>query len=140
MRAAQTETRKDDGAGAGAGAGAGDGAGDGDGSVSAGDGSDSAGKRFWNIFDALSSRLGKVAPGSAVVEGIHAEGPVVADLGGLPPGEYTKMKPTRFEELVADMLPALKVRLLVLHTRTHVCCCCCGNHCCPAINLLCAIF
>ena len=63
--------------------------GDGDGGGSSkadttGEGDDEAGKRFWAIFDALSSRLGKAAPGCAVVEGIHAEGPVVADLGGLP--------------------------------------------------------
>ena len=32
--------------------------------------------------------MGKAFPGSAVLEGVHAEGPLVADLGGLPSSTY----------------------------------------------------
>ena len=40
------------------------------------------------VVDALELVVGKAFPGSAVLEGIHAEGPLVADLGGLPSSTY----------------------------------------------------
>jgi hypothetical protein len=52
-----------------------------------------------------------VQPGAAVVEGIHAEGPVVADLGGLPPDKqgHTALTVPRFKKLVDAMAPQLKI-------------------------------
>ena len=38
----------------------------------------------------LVAIIGKVLPGCAVCEGIHAEGPIVADYGGLPISERVR--------------------------------------------------
>lgn len=39
-------------------------------------------------LNALELVVGRAFPGCAVVEGVHAEGPLVADLGGLPESTY----------------------------------------------------
>ena len=56
---------------------------------------------------AIEERVGKATAGCAVIEGIHAEGPLVADSGGLPPCE-TNMSLDSFKALCAAM-PSLKV-------------------------------
>jgi N-acetylglucosamine-6-phosphate deacetylase len=56
----------------------------------------------------LNATVGKQMPNSAVLEGIHAEGPVVATLGGLPPGE-SDMSMADFAELLKVLGPGLKV-------------------------------
>ena len=58
--------------------------------VVAGLGSLSERGQFWDIFEKLSGAMGKAGQG-AVIEGIHAEGPCIADLGALPTGEHTTM-------------------------------------------------
>jgi len=50
---------------------------------------------------------GKTGAG-AVVEGIHAEGPIVATLGGLPPGE-NDMSAEEFAELLDMLSPGLRL-------------------------------
>merc|ERR1712232_775588 len=44
----------------------------------------------------------------AVLEGIHAEGPVVESLGGLPPGD-SDMGPAAFLKFLDMLGPALKI-------------------------------
>ena len=46
------------------------------------------------VVDALELVVGKAFPGCAVLEGIHAEGPLVADLGGLPSSTYAVRRGT----------------------------------------------
>ena len=48
----------------------------------------------------LSDIVGKVEPGKAVIEGIHAEGPCVQDCGGLPETDHQTTPPAKFEILV----------------------------------------
>jgi N-acetylglucosamine-6-phosphate deacetylase len=56
----------------------------------------------------LNATVGKKRPNSAILEGIHAEGPIVATLGGLPPGE-SHMSMGDFVEVLKVLGPALKV-------------------------------
>jgi N-acetylglucosamine-6-phosphate deacetylase len=56
---------------------------------------------------ALEPRVGKAFPNCCVIEGIHAEGPVIADSGGLPPSSDDIALP-QFEQLCASM-PSLKI-------------------------------
>ena len=60
------------------------------------------------VVAAISALAGATGHG-AVCEGIHAEGPVVADFGGLPQTELPSMPLSRFDALVDSMLPHLKV-------------------------------
>jgi len=60
------------------------------------------------VVSALRRAVGAVGPGAAVLEGVHVEGPVVADLGGLPPGE-ADMPEDRFEALCDTLAPHLRV-------------------------------
>ena len=60
-----------------------------------------------DLVAALSGAVGRLEPGCAVLEGVHAEGPVVADLGGLPPGEQC-MSLERFGELCRCLGPMLR--------------------------------
>lgn len=59
------------------------------------------------LVAALSQAVGRVEPGCAVLEGVHAEGPIVADLGGLPPGEQC-MSLERFRELCRCLGPMMR--------------------------------
>ena len=52
----------------------------------------------------LNAVCGKVSPNSAVLEGIHAEGPIVATLGGLPQSE-AQMSTADFEALLEMLGP-----------------------------------
>jgi N-acetylglucosamine-6-phosphate deacetylase len=56
----------------------------------------------------LNATVGKLSPKSAVLEGIHAEGPVVATLGGLPEGQ-PDMPMADFVELLNVLGPGLKL-------------------------------
>eukprot|EP00039_Didymoeca_costata_P011507 m.162128 g.162128 ORF g.162128 m.162128 type:complete len:450 (+) comp15196_c0_seq5:63-1412(+) len=70
---------------------------------------DAKNPKFWEMFHKLERLLGKCDTNNTVVEGIHAEGPVVGDLGALPDGEHTKMSSDTFQKLVEDLLPSLKI-------------------------------
>lgn len=59
------------------------------------------------LVAALSRAVGRLEPGCAVLEGVHAEGPIVADLGGLPPGEQC-MTLDRFRELCDCLGPMMR--------------------------------
>jgi N-acetylglucosamine-6-phosphate deacetylase len=56
----------------------------------------------------LNGTVGKLYPRSAVLEGIHAEGPIVATLGGLPEGQ-PEMSMADFVELLKVLGPGLKM-------------------------------
>eukprot|EP00041_Stephanoeca_diplocostata_P026558 m.718308 g.718308 ORF g.718308 m.718308 type:complete len:460 (+) comp22994_c1_seq2:98-1477(+) len=56
-------------------------------------------------YKLLSTYIGSSGTNRAVLEGIHAEGPVVADLGGLPPSECQRLPVDAFESLVQLMEP-----------------------------------
>lgn len=61
-----------------------------------------------SVISSLRGRIGRVLSNSAVVEGIHAEGPIVADLGGLCEGEFT-MDIEKFSKFLDKMGSDLKV-------------------------------
>jgi N-acetylglucosamine-6-phosphate deacetylase len=61
-----------------------------------------------DVAAALVANVGVIRPGCAVLEGIHSEGPVVADLGGLPPSEQD-MAISRFQRLCDRLDPMLRV-------------------------------
>jgi hypothetical protein len=67
------------------------------------------------IVDFLEPRLGKVFPNRTVIEGIHAEGPLIRSRGALPDGGDYSLE--EFKKFV-DSLPMLKVW------------CCFGSYCC----------
>eukprot|EP01117_Protostelium_nocturnum_P006224 TRINITY_DN2245_c0_g1_i3.p1 TRINITY_DN2245_c0_g1~~TRINITY_DN2245_c0_g1_i3.p1 ORF type:complete len:385 (-),score=136.90 TRINITY_DN2245_c0_g1_i3:121-1275(-) len=60
------------------------------------------------VISTLVPRIGVPFPNCAIIDGIHAEGPIVADLGGLVPGEKD-MSLEDFTVLVDKMGSALKV-------------------------------
>jgi N-acetylglucosamine-6-phosphate deacetylase len=59
------------------------------------------------VVETIETRVGKVFEDCCVIEGVHAEGPVIADQGGLPP---TETEPTLddFKALCATM-PSMKI-------------------------------
>ena len=59
------------------------------------------------VASVLNDTVGKRLPGCCILEGIHLEGPVVADLGGLPQSEQD-MALDRFRQLL-DALPFLRM-------------------------------
>jgi N-acetylglucosamine-6-phosphate deacetylase len=59
------------------------------------------------VLEKLKPAVGRLGAGS-VIEGIHAEGPVVADLGGLPQGD-AQMSLGDFESLLDIIGPGLKI-------------------------------
>ncbi|PRP83165.1 N-acetylglucosamine-6-phosphate deacetylase-like [Planoprotostelium fungivorum] len=65
-------------------------------------------KNIDDVIGTLVPMIGKPFPNRAVIDGIHAEGPIVADLGGLVPGE-NQMPVEDFTRLVDKMGSALKV-------------------------------
>lgn len=60
------------------------------------------------VIQRLKSIFGQVRDKLCVVEGIHAEGPIIATNGGLPDAECD-MSVDDFKLLVNEMMPALKV-------------------------------
>ncbi|CAI8032499.1 N-acetylglucosamine-6-phosphate deacetylase [Geodia barretti] len=66
-------------------------------------------------LDVLNERCGKTGYG-AVLEGIHAEGPVVNDLGGLPPS-HQDLTLTEFQSLL-DSMPSLRMMTISPHLDT----------------------
>jgi len=65
-------------------------------------------KNIDDVITTLVPLIGKPFPHRAIIDGIHAEGPIVADLGGLVPGE-NQMPVKDFANLVDKMGSALKV-------------------------------
>lgn len=59
------------------------------------------------LIEALKKKVGKVFPNQTIIEGIHAEGPVIRSKGALPDSE-TNINMDDFKEFV-DSLPLLKV-------------------------------
>uniref|UniRef100_A0A6B2L667 Amidohydrolase-related domain-containing protein n=1 Tax=Arcella intermedia TaxID=1963864 RepID=A0A6B2L667_9EUKA len=55
----------------------------------------------------LQGVCGKVVPSCAVIEGIHAEGPIIRTSGGLPEGEVLGVQ--QFSEFLKELLPSLKI-------------------------------
>lgn len=64
-------------------------------------------KAVQQVVECVESHVGKPLTGCAVIEGIHAEGPIVADYGGLPTAD-TDLSQEAFEALCATM-PSMKV-------------------------------
>jgi len=54
------------------------------------------------LLHKLESHVGRIDGGGAVLEGIHSEGPIITDLGGLP-GSYNEMTSDEFEQLLEKM-------------------------------------
>lgn len=54
------------------------------------------------LLNTLESHVGIVDGEGAVLEGIHSEGPIITDLGGLP-GSYNEMTSDEFEQLLIKM-------------------------------------
>eukprot|EP00301_Raphidiophrys_heterophryoidea_P017431 c2741_g1_i2.p1 GENE.c2741_g1_i2~~c2741_g1_i2.p1 ORF type:complete len:228 (-),score=46.11 c2741_g1_i2:746-1429(-) len=76
------------------------------------------------VAEALRNHIGGVIPNAAILEGVHAEGPLVSDLGGLP-FQDKAMTLERFQQFV-DSLPGLRMMTLSPgvdakhnHTFTH---------------------
>lgn len=59
------------------------------------------------VLRSIESRVGRPFSNCAVIEGIHAEGPIIQDRGGLPPVEAQLTLP-RFQALCGRM-PSMKV-------------------------------
>jgi N-acetylglucosamine-6-phosphate deacetylase len=59
-----------------------------------------------SILESLNNRIGKVIPNQTVIEGIHAEGPLIRSRGALPPCK--DLSDEEFKEFV-DSMPMMKV-------------------------------
>jgi len=59
-----------------------------------------------NVINATESCCGSVIPNAAILEGIHAEGPIIASPGGLPPCPNLPLQ--AFKDLCATM-PHMKI-------------------------------
>lgn len=59
-------------------------------------------------LESLRAKVGVVRPGQAVIEGIHAEGPLVASLGAMGKTQ-TDWTDSEFEDFVKGMLPGLRI-------------------------------
>lgn len=59
------------------------------------------------VVETIESRVGQAFEDCCVIEGIHAEGPVIQDAGGLPPAE-TNPPLSEFVELCSSM-PSMKI-------------------------------
>lgn len=59
-------------------------------------------------LEALRQKVGVLQAGHAVIEGIHAEGPLVASLGAMGKTQ-TEWSDTEFEDFVKSLLPGLRI-------------------------------
>lgn len=59
------------------------------------------------VVETIETRVGKAFPDCCVIEGIHAEGPIISDQGGLPPAD-TNLPLDEFKKLCATM-PSMKI-------------------------------
>ncbi|XP_078360754.1 N-acetylglucosamine-6-phosphate deacetylase-like isoform X2 [Oculina patagonica] len=65
------------------------------------------------LLQTLESQVGLFDGEGAVLEGIHSEGPIITDLGGLP-GSYNDMTANEFEQLL-DKMHHLKIMTISPH-------------------------
>lgn len=75
--------------------------------------SDTHKKLVDKCIDAIEQRVGKYEPDNCILGGIHAEGPVINDRGGLPECK-TELSLDGFKALVATM-PSLRVMTISPH-------------------------
>lgn len=71
-------------------------------------------------YDALKAQCGKLGFG-AVLEGIHSEGPIVADFGALPPS-HQHMSTAEFTDLVSLLSPHLKIMTIAPSLEQEISC------------------